>query len=100
MSILLLGEQNLTFFQGSSLGKDESLSSSVINLDQLLCGNLMSFVNDWLRRGHVTQVWPLKQEGTTVCCFWKGFLVVESLVVKGTDFRAECLDYNPGAATY
>lgn len=36
MSIILLGKQNsIFFFQSLSLGKDESISSSVINPDQL-----------------------------------------------------------------
>lgn len=74
------------FFQVLSLGRDEPISSSVIQLHWLLspCSNLMTLFGDWFRDGHVTRFWPIKHESKALGCFWKGFLSRDNFVVKGT----------------
>lgn len=102
MSISPLWEYNSTFFQVLSLRKDESISSSLINLDWLISfyGNLRSLFSDWFRDGHVTQFWPIKLKARLWVAFGRAFLVERTWWFKGMDSEVDCLVYNPGSTTY
>lgn len=51
-------------------------------------------VGDWLRDGHMTQLWPSKPEGKCLGCFWKDFLSRGNFVVKVSAVDGPV--YNPG----